>query len=113
MRNIINTYTITKCIGNLFGRGRQRKTTITTDGTIQRILNKYRRISTKKLTAEIKEQLDISLSAQNVGNRVHEIGMFGRVARKKLYVNKMNRRKCFKVAKKILQKPLDFWQIVI
>ena len=58
--------------------------------------------------AEIKEQLDISLSAQNVWNRVHEIGMFGRVARKKSYVNKVNRSKRFKVAKEMLQKPRAF-----
>ena len=113
VRDIINKYTRTKCIGSLFSRGRKRKTTITTDWTIQRILNKYRRISTKKLAADIKEQLDMSLSAQNVWNRVHEIGMFGRVARKKPYVNKVNRSKRFKVAKEMLQKLLDFWHTVI
>ena len=31
VRDIINKYTRTKCIGNLFGRGRKRKTMITTD----------------------------------------------------------------------------------
>ena len=39
--------------------------------------------------------------------------MFGRVARKKLYVNKVNRSKRFKCAKEMLQKSLDFWQTVI
>ena len=65
------------------------------------------------MAPEIKKQLDISLSAQSVRNRAHEIGMFGRVARKKPYVNKVNRSKCFKFSKEILQKPLDFWQTVI
>ena len=113
VRDIINKYTRTKCIGNLFDRGRKEKTTTTTDRMIQRILKKDRRTSPEKMAAEIKKQLDISLSAQSVRNRAHEIGMFGRVARKKPYVNKVNRIKRFKVAKEMLQKPLDFWHTVI
>ena len=65
------------------------------------------------MAAEIKEQLDILLSAQTVRNRVHEIGMFGRIATKKVYVNKVNTSKCFKFAKEMLEKPLDFWQTFI
>ena len=113
MRDIINKHKRTKWIGNLFGRGRKRKTTTTTDRTIQRTLKKDRRSPAEKVAAEIKKQLDISLSAQSVRNRVYEIGMFGRVARKKLYVNKVNRSKRFKFGREILQKPLDFWQTVI
>ena len=37
--------------------------------------------------------------------------MFGRVAQKKSYDNKMNRSKRFKFAKEMLQKRLDFCQI--
>ena len=113
VRDIINKYKRTKCIGNLFDRGRKEKTTTTTDPTIQRILKKDRRTSPEKVAAETKKQLDISLSAQSVRNRAHEIGMFGRVARKKSYINKVNRRKCFKFAKEMLEKPLDFWQTFI
>ena len=54
------------------------------------------------MAVEIKKQLDMSLSAQNVRNRAHEIGMFGRVARKKPYVNKVSRSKRFKLAKEML-----------
>ena len=83
--DIINKYKRTKCIENLFSRGRKRKTTTTTttDRTTQHILKKDRRTSTEKVAAETKKQLDISLSAQSARNRAHEIGMFGRVARKK------------------------------
>ena len=108
VRDIINKYKRTKCIGNLFGRGRKRETTTTIDRTIQRILKKDRRISAEKMAAEIKKQLDISPSAQSVRNRAHEIGMFGRVAKKTLCVNRVNRSKCLKFAKEMLQKPLDF-----
>ena len=111
--DIINEHKRTKCIGNLFDRGQKEKTTTTTDRTIQRILKKDRRTSPENVAAEIKKQLDISLSAQSVRNRAHEIGTFGRVARKKPYANKVNRSKHFKFAKEMLQKPLGFWQTVI
>ena len=111
--DIINKYKRTKSIGNLFDRGRKEKSTTTTDRTIQRILKKDRRTSPEKGAAEIKKQLDISLSAQTVRNRAHEIGMFGRVATKKPYINKVNRRKCLKFAKEMLEKPMDFWQTFI
>ena len=62
----------------------------TADRTIQRIPKKDRRTSAENVTAEIKKQLDISLSAQSVRNRAYEIGIFGRIARKKLYVSKVN-----------------------
>ena len=113
VRDIINKYKRIKCIGNFLGQGRKRKITTTTNRTIQRILKKDRRTSAEKMAAEIKKQLDISLSVQSVRIPAHEIGMFGRVARKKPYVNKVNRSKCFKFVKEILQKPLDFWQTVI
>ena len=76
----------------------------------QLILKKDWRTSAENVAAEIKKQLDISLSAQSVRNRAHEIGMFGRVARKKPYIYKVNRSKCFKFAKEMLEKPLGFWQ---
>ena len=62
------------------------------------------------MAAEVRKQLDISVSGQSVRNRAHEIGMFDRVARKKPYVDKVNRSKCFKFAKEMLEKPMDFWQ---
>ena len=37
------------------------------------------------------------------------LNQIGRVARQKLYVNKVNRHKCFEYAKNYREKPLDFW----
>ena len=74
---------------------------------------KDRRTSAENVASEIKKQLNVSLSVQSVRNRAHEIGMFGRVAKKKPYVNKVPRNKRFKFAKEMLQKPLDFWQTAI
>ncbi|CAF2385327.1 unnamed protein product [Rotaria sp. Silwood2] len=42
---MVDKYKSTKCIGNLFGRGRKRKTTATTDRLIQRKLKYDRRKS--------------------------------------------------------------------
>ena len=50
VRSMINKYKNTKCIGNLFGRGRKRKTTATTDRLIQRKLKVDRRKSAGTVT---------------------------------------------------------------
>ena len=68
VRDIINKYKRTKYFGNLFGRGRKPKITTTTYRTIQRILKQDRRTSVEVVAAEIKKQLDISLSTQSVRN---------------------------------------------
>ena len=54
-RDIINKYKRTRCIGNLFGRGRKRKTTATIDRTIQRILKKDRQTSAEKVNSRDQE----------------------------------------------------------
>ncbi len=41
------------------------------------------------------------------------MGLFGRVARKKPYINKVNRVKRLKYAKEMLEKPFDFWDTVV
>ncbi len=53
------------------------------------------------------------ISASTVRRRAHEAGLFGRVARKKPYVNKMNRIKRLKYAKEMLKKSIDFWDTVV
>ena len=40
---------------------------------------------------------------------MHEVGLYGCVASKKPYVNKVNQRKSFKYAKTPRENPLDFW----
>jgi transposase len=110
---MINKYKSTKCIGNLFGHGRKRKTRVTTDRLIQRKLKLDRRKSASMVKIEIENELGISLHVDTIRNRAHEAGLFGRVARKKPYVNKINRGKRLKFAKEMLEKPVDFWKNVI
>lgn len=110
---IIKKYKMTKCIGNLFGRGRKRKTTATTDRLIQRKLKLNRRKSASMVKTEIENELGILLHVDTIRKRAHECGLFGRVARKKPYVNKRSRLKRLRFAKEMLNKPLEYWDRVI
>ena len=113
VQSIIKNYKNTKCIGNLFGRGRKPKTTSTTDRLIQRKLKLDRRKSARTVTSELEKDLGILIGESTVKRREHEVGLFDRVARKKPYVNRINRLKHLKYAKEMLRKPLDFWDTIV
>ena len=65
-------------MGNLFGRGRRRKTT---DGFIQRKVKLDRRKSASAVKIEIENELGISLHIDTIRNQAHEARLFGRVVR--------------------------------
>ena len=100
----------TKCIGDLFGRGRKRKTTSTTDRIIQRKLKVDRRKSASVVNRDIENELGIVLHADAIQKRAHEVRLFRLVARKKPYVNRINRGKRFGFARGMLEKPLQYWE---
>lgn len=62
---------------------------------------------------EIENELEIVLHADTIRKRAHEVGLFGRVARKKPYLNKINRGKRFRFAREMLQKPLRYGENVV
>ena len=62
------------------------------------------------MKAEIENELGISLHVDTIRNRAHEARLLGRVARKKPYVNKINRGKRLKFAKEMLEKLSSFWE---
>ena len=103
---MIEKYKSTKCRANLFGRARTRKTT---DRLIQRKVKLDRRKSASAVKVEIENGLGISLYVNTIRNLAHEARLFGRVARQKPYVNKINRGKRFKFAKKMFEKLSSFW----
>ena len=113
VRYIIQKYKTTKCIGNLFGRDRKRKTSSATDRMIVRNSKSKRRISAHVVKAEIEVELGMTLDANTIRNRAHEAGLFGHVARKKPLINKVNRGKRLKFARDMLKKPIGFWETVI
>ncbi len=59
---IIAKYKSTKCIGNIMGRGRKRKTTAHVDRCIQRKIKINRRISASSVKAELQIELNIDIS---------------------------------------------------
>ena len=58
----------------------------------------------------IEHERRISLHVDTIRKRAHELG---RVARKKPYVNKIDRRKRIKFGKEMLEKSVDFWKNVL
>lgn len=116
-RNTVNymiaKYKSTKCIGNLIGRGRKRKTTTHLDRVIQRKIKTDRRKSSLAVKMELETELNITVSTSTIRWRAHEIGLYGRVARKKPYVSRVNRGKRVQYARKHREKPLGFWNNVL
>ena len=110
---IIDKYKSTKCIGHLFRRACKRKARTTTDRLIQRKLKLVRLKSASMGKIEIENELGISLHVDAIRKRAHDVGLLGRVARKKPYVNKINREKRLKFGKEMLEKPVNFWKNVV
>ena len=95
------------------GRGRRRKTSIHTDRILQRKVKTNRRKSVACVKAELESELKVVISESTVRRRLYEVGLYGRVARKTPYVNKINRRKRLEYAKNYREKPLGFWNKVL
>ena len=110
---IIAKYKKTKCIGNILGRGRKRMTTEHLDRLIQRKVKADRRKSAASVKVEVENELGIKVSEQTVRRRLHEVGLYGRVARKKPYVSKVNRGKRLRYVKSWQEKPLECWKNVL
>ena len=93
INSIITKYKKTKCIRNILGRGRKRKTSVNVDRIIQLKIKVDRRKSAPSVKVELRSKHGIAISEQTIRRRLHEVGLFGRVARKNPYVNKVSRGK--------------------
>ena len=90
---IIAKHKFTKCIGNISGRGRKRKIVIRVDRCIRRKIMANRRISSSQIKAAFQSDLNVAVSESTVKRRADEAGLFGRLARNKPCVNKIDRAK--------------------
>ncbi|CAF3688027.1 unnamed protein product [Rotaria socialis] len=88
---MIQKYKSTKCIGNIIGRGRKRKTTSHTDRNVKR-----------KIKADRQQFVGVLVKS-----------VYTVVARKKPYVSKINRGKRLEYAVTYREKPLGFWNSVL
>ena len=113
VQSIIKKHKNSKCIGNLFGRCRKRKTIAMTDRLLKRKLKLDQWKSARTVTFEFGKDLGILVSKSTVKRQAHEVALFGRVVRKKPYVNKTNRLKRLKYAKERLRKPLRFLDTIV
>ena len=103
----------TKCIENIIGRGRKRKTSIHLDRIVQRKVKVDWWKSASSVKIDIESELGITISEQTVRRCLLEIGLKGRVTRKKPYVNKVNRGKRLEYGKTYREKPLGYWDNVL
>ena len=97
----------------LGSRPNTKNYTSSVDRIIQRKIKLDRRKSAPTLKAEIEKELGVIVHANTIRNRLHEIGLYGHVARKKPYVNKINRGKGIVYAKMMMEKPYDHWKRVL
>ena len=61
------------------------------------------------MKTELEQELGAYISECTIKRLANEYGLFGRVARKRPYVNKANRLKRLKFAKMMFVKSLNFW----
>ena len=113
VHKMINKYEVTRCLGNLAGRGRKQETTIRVDQLIERKLKCDRRKSARIVKTELEKELGAYISERAIKRRVNEYELSGRVARKRPYVNKASRLKRLKFLKIMSAKPLNFWNTVL
>ena len=103
---MITKYKSTNCIGNIIGRGRKWKTAIHTDRVIQSKIETDRRTSSSSVKGELQNELNITILETTIRQRAHEVGLFGRVAGKKPYVNKVRQGKRLEYARTYRENPL-------
>ena len=66
INSIITKYKKTKCIGNILGRGRKRKTSVNVDRIIQRKIKVDRRKSAPSVKVELQSKHGITISEQTI-----------------------------------------------
>ena len=113
INSIITKSKKTKGIGNILGRGRKRKTSANVGRIIQHRVKANRRKSAPSVKVEFQSEREMTISEQTVRRRLHEVGLFDRVARKKPYVNKVNHGKRIAFVKTYREKPPGFWNNVL
>ena len=110
---IIDKYKSTKWIGNLKGRGQKQKRSTNINRILQRKVKTNRRKSVAFVKAKLENELKAIISESTIRRQLHEVGLYGRVARKKPYINKINRRKRLKYAENYREQLLSFWNKVL
>ena len=108
IHSMIMKYKKTKCIANLVSRGRKQKTTTRVDKPTQKKIKVDRRRSPSSIKHEIMDELKIVICSETVRRRAHELGLYGRIAPKKSYLDKENHVKRLNYVKMYQNKGMAF-----
>ena len=110
---IVKKYEKTKSTDNQPRTGRPKVLTNRERRYIIKKATKYPFTSAQALCNDVASTSGKSLCPQTIRNVLHSAEIFGRAARKKPFINNVNREKRLKFAKTHINEPLDFWKRVI
>lgn len=112
--NAVRHFQKYKTVENVRRKRRTRKTTRRTDAAIVRLSKKNSRLGSNQIRQElIAGTNEFNVSARTVRRRLNEAGLFGRVARKKPFINKRNRIKRTEFANNHKQWTINQWKFVL
>lgn len=113
INNIIKRFHETGSVGNKARSGRPRKVCQQLRRIIIREIKTNPKVSAPKLCSNIATAHNVHVSSQTVRNIIKQEGYHGRVARKKFYVNKVNRKKRLDFAIHYSDMPQSYWNKVL
>lgn len=113
VQTTIKRYNDTKQFKSRSGRGRKRKTTAREDRYLKQNALKDRRQTAKELTAALRSDHEISISAKTVSRRLNEFGIKARKARQKSWLSETNRKKRLAWAKKYHSWTASDWDKIL
>lgn len=111
--NAINLHYETHTFRNKTRKSRARKTTSREDAAIVRIAKLNPFVGAPKIKETIEQNLKVKLSVSTIKGRLRENNLFGRVARHKPLVSKLNRTRRLTFAKYHVHKDLKFWKNIL
>lgn len=113
VQNVIKRYKETSQIENKYRKSPNKIFTESDERWIIRKVQADPKISAPKLANKVEKYLHKSVSPQTIRNVLKKNGLNGRVARKKPFVSKINRKKRLDYVKTHLNKNFDFWKQVL
>lgn len=113
VHNVVKKFRNEGNLQNKTGRGRKCILKPRDEQYIVRQIKANPRTSVPKLTTEVSGRIGKSISIETVRNVLRKAGFNGRVARKKPFINSVNRHKRLEFAKKYINQDFNFWKKVI
>ncbi|KFM62309.1 Transposable element Tcb1 transposase, partial [Stegodyphus mimosarum] len=112
VRKFCLRYQETNSIKNKEGKGRKRCTTSIDDRRIKRLCLQDRKMSSAAIRSDLNDA-GVSVSSRTIRRRLTDVGLRGRIPRKKPYLNFQQRKKRLQWAKEHINWTDDQWSQVI